>query len=233
MLNFAVALLAGAATVAAPCTFPVLPILLGASVGQTSRLRPAAIAIGFVLSFSFVALLLNTLTRVLGFDPNILRDGTTILLVIFGLLMIFPIIYERLLMHAGAYITNSRVSTLANARGAAGGFLLGVALGLIWTPCAGPVLGTILTLIATSRDAASTSTLLVLYATGAALPILAIAYGGQAVTTRVRCIARHVPKLQRSFGALIVAVALATWLNYDTQLVAWFASFYPDGRTGL
>ena len=75
MLNAALALLAGVATVAAPCTLPVLPILLGASVGQTSRLRPAAIALGFVISFSSIALLLNALTRMFDFDPNILRNG--------------------------------------------------------------------------------------------------------------------------------------------------------------
>ena len=101
MLNAVLALLAGIATIAAPCTLPVLPILLGASVGETSRLRPAAIALGFVVSFSFVALLLNALTRLLDFDPNILRNGATFLLVAFGLLMIFPAAYERLAAQTG------------------------------------------------------------------------------------------------------------------------------------
>ncbi len=105
MLNAVLALLAGVATVAAPCTLPVLPILLGASVGQTSRLRPAAIALGFVVSFSFVALLLNALTRVLDFDPNILRNGAIFLLAVFGLLMIFPSVYERLASRISAAST--------------------------------------------------------------------------------------------------------------------------------
>src|SRR5438874_8819131 len=51
MLNLVLALLAGVVTVAAPCTLPVLPILLGASVGQTGKARPAMIALGFVTSF--------------------------------------------------------------------------------------------------------------------------------------------------------------------------------------
>ena len=75
-----------------------------------------------------------------------------------------------------------------------GGFLLGTTLGLVWTPCAGPVLGSILTVVATSKDTAWASTLLVVYAIGAAIPMLAIAYGGQAVTTRVRSIARISPQ---------------------------------------
>jgi cytochrome c-type biogenesis protein len=231
MLNAVLALLAGVATIAAPCTLPVLPILLGASVGQTNRLRPAAIALGFVISFSFVALLLNALTRLLDFDPNTLRNGATFLLVIFGLLMIFPAAYERLASRISLHSVGS--GTFAFAPGAAGGLLLGAALGLIWTPCAGPVLGSILTLIATSKDIAASSALLVIYALGAAIPMLAIAYGGQAVTTRVRGIALLAPRLQQGLGAIVIAVAVATFLHYDTQIVAWLANLYPNGQIGL
>lgn len=231
MLNALLALLAGIATIAAPCTLPVLPILLGASVGETHRLRPAAIALGFVVSFAFVALLLNALTRVFDFDPNVLRDGATVLLVVFGLLMIFPAAYERL----GALLSlpTEGAAALAGHRGIADGFLLGTALGFVWTPCAGPVLASILTLIATSTDLATSSALLFLYALGAAIPMLVIAYGGQAVTTRVRGVARFAPLLRQAFGVIVIAVAAATWLHYDTIAVAWLANLYPNGQTGL
>jgi cytochrome c biogenesis protein CcdA len=211
----------------------VLPILLGASVGEANRLRPAAIALGFVISFSFVALLLNALTRVLNFDPNILRDGATFLLVVFGLLMIFPVAYERLAAQVGLSSVGTATHGLADARGAAGGLLLGAALGLIWTPCAGPVLGSILTLVATSKDITTSSMLLVIYALGAALPMLAIAYGGQAVTSRVRQVARIAPQLRQAFGILVIAVAVATFLQYDTPIVVWLTNLYPNGQIGL
>ena len=131
------------------------------------------------------------------------------------------------------YSAGSGALALANAPGAAGGLVLGAALGLVWTPCAGPILGSILTLIATSQDTASSSALLVTYALGAAIPMLAIAYGGQAITTRVRGIARFAPRLRQGFGAVVIAVAIATFLHYDAQLVAWFASLYPNGQIGL
>lgn len=233
MLNALLALLAGVATIAAPCTLPVLPILLGAAVGEANRLRPAAIALGFVISFSFVALSLNALTRLLNFDPNILRDGATFLLVVFGLLMIFPATYERLAAQVGLSSVGTAALGLADTRGAAGGLLLGAVLGLIWTPCAGPVLGSILTLIATSKDVATSSVLLVIYALGAAIPMLAIAYGGQAVTTRVRNIARVAPQLRQAFGVMVIAVAVATFLHYDTQIVVWLTNLYPNGQIGL
>ena len=91
--------------------------------------------------------------------------------------------------------------------------MLGTTLGLVWTPCAGPVLGSILTLVATSKDTAWASLLLVVYAIGAALPMLAIAYGGQAVTTRVRSIARISPRLQQGFGVVVIAFAVAVLLS--------------------
>src|SRR5258708_31805536 len=101
MFNLVLALLAGVVTVAAPCTLPMLPILLGASVGQTSKPRPAMIAAGFVMSFSMVALALSAITRVFDFDPNLLRTAAAVLLAGFGLLMIWPAPFERLSVRFG------------------------------------------------------------------------------------------------------------------------------------
>jgi cytochrome c biogenesis protein CcdA len=228
MFNLLLALLAGVVTVAAPCTLPMLPILLGASVGQTSKGRPAMIAAGFVVSFSLVALALSAITRVFDFDPNVLRTGAAVLLVGFGLLMIWPAPFERLTVRVGGL-----GGGIAARQGVLGGFVLGTTLGLVWTPCAGPVLGSILTVVATSKDTAWASLLLVVYAVGAAIPMLLIAYGGQAVTARVRSLARITPKLQRGFGVVVIAFATASYFQYDTLIVAWLTGFYPNGQIGL
>jgi cytochrome c-type biogenesis protein len=229
MLNLLLALLAGVVTVAAPCTLPMLPILLGASVGQTGKVRPAMIALGFVMSFSTVALLLGAITRVFDFDPNTLRTGAAILLLGFGLLMIWPASFGWLSIRFGGFSGSSP----APRQGMIGGFVLGTTLGLVWTPCAGPVLGSILTVVATSKDTAWASLQLVVYAIGAALPMLVIAYGGQAVTTRVRGVARIAPRLQQGFGIVVIAFALLSYFQYDTLIVAWLTAFYPNGQTGL
>jgi cytochrome c-type biogenesis protein len=229
MLDLVLALLAGVITIAAPCTLPMLPILLGASVGQTSKARPVMIAAGFVLSFSVVALALSAITRVFDFDPNVLRSGAAILLAFFGVLMLWPAPFEWLASRFGSF---SGISVAANP-GMLGGFVLGTTLGLVWTPCAGPVLGSILTVIATSRDTAWASALLVTYAIGAAIPMLAIAYGGQAVTTRVRSFARIAPRLQQGFGVVVIVFAALSYFQYDTLIVAWLTHFYPNGQIGL
>ena len=231
MLNLVLALLAGLVTIAAPCTLPMLPILLGASVGHTGKARPAMIALGFVISFSATALLLSAITRIFDFDPNSLRTGAAILLLGFGVLMIWPAPFEWLSVRIGGL--TSSAGNVAPRQGALGGLLLGTTLGLVWTPCAGPVLGSILTVVATSKDTARASALLVVYAIGAAIPMLAIAYGGQAVTTRVRSIAKISPRLQQGFGVIVIAFSILSYFQYDTLIVAWLTAFYPNGQIGL
>jgi cytochrome c-type biogenesis protein len=235
MLNLILALLAGLVTIAAPCTLPMLPILLGASVGQTGKTLPAMIALGFVVSFSAAALLLSAITRILDFDPNSLRTGAAILLAGFGLLMLWPAPFEWLSLRISGFTSSvgSAAPRAGNLEGNIGGFLLGTTLGLVWTPCAGPVLGSILTVVATSKDTGWASALLIVYAIGAAIPMLAIAYGGQAVTTRVRSIAKISPRLQQGFGVIVIAFSILSYFQYDTLVVAWLTAFYPNGQIGL
>ena len=232
MLELLFAILAGILTIAAPCTLPMLPILLGASIGRSSQLRPAMIALGFVVSFSAVALLLGALTRTFDFDPNVLREAAAVLLLGFGLLMLWPAPLEWLSTRLNGWL-NLGTTSGVQRDGALGGLMLGTTLGLVWTPCAGPVLGSILTLVATSKNLAWAGTLLVAYAIGAAVPMLAIAYGGQAATTRVRSLARVSPRLQQGFGVVVIAFALAAYFQYDTLIVAWLTGFYPTGQIGL
>jgi len=232
MSDIVLALLAGVLTIAAPCTLPVLPILLGASVGQSTKARPACIALGFVISFAFVALALNAIAQALHFDPDTLRTAGLVLLVIFGSLMIWPAMFERLVARFGG--AHRAVShPIIGAQTNLGGFVLGTTLGLVWTPCAGPVLGSILTAIATSTDHARGAQLLLIYTLGAALPMLAVAYGGQAVARRFRSFAPYTRRLQQAFGVLVVAFALSAFLQYDAVALAWLSNLFPEGRVGL
>jgi cytochrome c-type biogenesis protein len=143
--------------------------------------------------------------------------------------MIWPAPFEWLSSRFGGLSGG----VVASRQGLLGGFVLGTTLGLVWTPCAGPVLGSILTIIATAKDTAWASLQLVIYAIGAAIPMLAIAYGGQAVTTRVRSIAQIAPRLQQGFGVIVIAFAALSYFQYDTLIVAWLTSFYPQSRVGL
>jgi cytochrome c biogenesis protein CcdA len=146
--------------------------------------------------------------------------------------MLWPAPFEWLSIRLNGWLDLGN-SSAVQREGALGGLILGTTLGLVWTPCAGPVLGSILTLVATTKNASWAGTLLVAYAIGAAIPMLAIAYGGQAATTRVRSLARISPRLQQGFGVVVIGFAVAAYFQYDTLIVAWLTGFYPTGQIGL
>lgn len=217
MLEIIFAVLAGILTVGAPCILPLLPILLGSSIGG-SKTRPLFIAGGFALTFAILGLTLSYLTTSLDIDPNILRHVAVVLLALFGLLMLWPTPFEKLTAYLSNFSTKATGWSRAAGNGNFGGFVLGVTLGVIWTPCAGPVLGSILTLIATQSDLAAASVLLVAYAIGAAIPMLIIAYGGQLAASKVRALAPYTIRIQQVFGVIIILMAIAIYFGYDTVL---------------
>jgi hypothetical protein len=63
--------------------------------------------------------------------------------------------------------------------------------------------------------------------------MLGIAYGGQAISTRLRRVAPYAERLQQAFGAVVVAFALSAFLQYDTVALAWLGQFFPEGHFGL
>ncbi len=227
------ALAAGVLTVAAPCILPMLPILLGASVGQTSRARPAFITLGFVVSFAVVALVFGAFAESLGASEEVLREIAIALLLVFGALMIFPHPFRLLAARMHGVVNRAHAFGTGAGAGNMGGLLLGMTLGVVWTPCAGPVLGSILTVVATSHDLAWSGLLLLAYAIGSGIPMLGIAYGGQYVTTRVRSFARYTRRLQQAFGVAVIVIAVGLYFQYDTLVTVWLSNFYPDANVGL
>lgn len=233
MTAVALALVAGMLTIAAPCTLPVLPALLGVSIGRGDRARPVFIVLGFVASFAVAAVLFSLITQIAGIDQAELRTAAAVLLAAFGALMLVPQPFEWLWSEIGSRFVPGERAVARFTRGKSGALLLGTTLGLVWTPCAGPVLASILTLIATAGSAGSGAVLLSVYAVGAGIPLLVIAWGGQAVTTRTAIVARHAHRLQQGFGVVIIVFAVATYLDYDALIAAWLSRFYPGGQFGL
>jgi cytochrome c biogenesis protein CcdA len=233
MIQLLFAFAAGVLTIASPCVLPMAPVLLGASIAQPGGLRPLLIALGFAVAFSSAALVLGAFSAALPVSPGALRDLAAIALAAFGTLMLWRRPMHALAERLGGVMT--RVDALSRRAGAgnAGGFILGLALGVLWTPCAGPVLGSILALIATAMDLPWAAVLLAGYALGAAIPMLAIGYGGRYVTTRVRRLSPYTTTIQRAFGVLVITVAVATLLQLDTPLLAWLSNFLPEGASPL
>ncbi|UTY60092.1 cytochrome c biogenesis CcdA family protein [Massilia sp. erpn] len=224
MSEILLALAAGVLTIAAPCILPMLPFLLGSSIGASGRTRPVFIVLGFVLAFSSCALLFGLFAESLALSQQSLRDAAIVLLLAFGLLMLWKRPFEWLGQKLSGVVNLANdIGNRAQA-GNLGGLVLGMTLGVVWTPCAGPVLGSILTLIATAHDLGRAALLLLCYSLGAGLPMLAIAYGGQQLSTKVRQVARYSVRMQQVFGVLTMLTAVAMYYHYDTLITVWLTA---------
>jgi cytochrome c-type biogenesis protein len=231
LIETPLAFLAGLLTIASPCVLPVMPILLGTSVDRPDRVRPLFIIAGFIVSFASFAMLLGAVSSTAHVAQQALRNSAIALLALSGLLRLWPRPYDWAVSKVQAPLARLWPAALDGApagAGNAGGFVLGMSLGAAWTPCAGPVLASILVLVVKAQDLQWSGLLLALYAIGAAIPMLAIVYGGQYITRRVRVLARHTHRIQQVFGVLVMLTALAIYLQYDVLAYAWITSHLPS-----
>jgi cytochrome c biogenesis protein CcdA/thiol-disulfide isomerase/thioredoxin len=200
-------LVAGFVTAISPCVLPVLPILFaGGATG--SRRRPLAIIGGLVVSFSAFTLGGVWLLDTLGLPKDFLRDLAIGLLFVVAAMLIYPRLGD--LIQRPLYRIARRP-----AADLGGGFLLGVSLGLVFVPCAGPVLAAITVLGATAEVGTRAIALTGAYSLGAAIPMLAIAFGGNAVMGRLR---PHAQLVRAGLGIVVAATALAIAFNLDRHV---------------
>lgn len=226
LINTPIALLAGMLTIASPCVLPLLPVLLGTSLERQDRLRPLFVVSGFVLAFAGLGIALSVLSNLNESVHEAVRATSIGLLALFGLARIWPQPYDRLIARVGGPLQRLAGGIGGSGSGNAGGFLLGLSLGAVWTPCAGPVLASILVLAAKAQNLGQSSTLLLVFAIGAGVPMLAIAYGGQAIAARVRGLSRHTHRLQQGFGVLLILTAAAIYFQYDVLAYAWITNLF-------
>jgi len=205
LLLLGIGFVAGIVTALSPCVLPVLPIVLAG--GATGR-RPLAIVAGIVVSFTVFTLFAAWLLDLVGLPEDALRNLAIALLLLVAVSLLWPRVGE-LLARPLQFLTRRRSGDLG------GGFLLGASLGLVFVPCAGPVLAAV-TVVAANREVGFDGVLLTLaYAAGAAVPMLAIALLGQRASRLLKARAENV---RRAAGVLVGAAALAIALGVDQDL---------------
>jgi cytochrome c-type biogenesis protein len=219
-LSLGLALAGGLLTVLSPCVLPVLPIIVGRSL-QSHRYGPVALVAGLVGGFALAGSLLGITASWFAQLASLLRRVAIAVLLLIGLLTLFPSWRYRL----SSYLPVGR--TEPKRIGLAGEFWLGTQLGLLWTPCAGPVLASILLLAAVDHRAGSAFKLLLLYGIGAALPMLMFAYGGKYLSHRLLSFRRRSAQLQKIGGAIVVSTAVIILLGWDVKVQLWLAPLFP------
>jgi cytochrome c-type biogenesis protein len=187
---------AGLASVASPCVLPVVPIIV-AGTADEHRSRPALVVAGISASFVAMGVLTSLFGASVGPALPLLEKAVGVVVVAFGLLLLADVnVFKRLTWL-------QRIQPSGGGRWS--GLLLGLSLGLVWIPCVGPMLSSVLAMVATKGSLVAGVVLLLVYSLGFAVPMLAVGYGSQALRQRVRALAAHPVAVRWASGLLLVA----------------------------
>lgn len=222
MLSLAIiGFLGGLITGISPCILPVLPVIFlsGGAMSardsdapqKVSRWRPFQVIAGLVVAFSLFTLIGSLILALLGLPQDFLRWAGIVVLVLIGVGLIVPA-FQHILEKPFSWIPQKNVGTER------GGFVLGLALGAVYVPCAGPVLAAITVAGSTGNIGVETIVLTLSFAVGAALPLLIFALAGRGVAERVKTFRKHQAKIRTIGGIVMIALAVGLVFNLPQLL---------------
>lgn len=227
------AFLAGVVTILSPCILPILPIILTSTIGgqDIGKGRPIGVVIGFVLSFTFFTLFLSTIVRISGLSADFLRVFSVVVIAGFGISFLIPQfqkILEILFSKLASFMPQSN-----NRTGFFGGIIIGLSLGLLWTPCVGPILASVISLALTGSVTLDAFFITFAYALGTAIPMFLIMLGGQSALRRVPFLLRNTSNIQKAFGVLMILTAIGIFFNIDRKFQTFILDKFPQYGVGL
>ncbi|HEU0023594.1 MAG TPA: cytochrome c biogenesis protein DipZ [Thermoleophilaceae bacterium] len=215
------AFLAGAATALSPCVLPVLPVALSAGV-TGGRRRPLGVVAGLVLSFTFATVALVYVISALGLPDDLVRNLAIAVLAGFGVMLILPRAAAR--FEAALGRLTRRGPARPQGDGFGSGLLLGASLGLVYAPCAGPILAGVITVSASQDFTAGRLAVALSYGAGTAVVLYALMLGGRRL---IGPITRRGAHLQPAIGAVMVAVAVLMAAELDIRFQTEIADNLP------
>jgi len=199
------ALLAGIISILSPCILPLLPAILAYSTGK-GKFRPLAIVAGLMLTFTLMGMAMAAFSDVLGQYQHYIRILAEIVIISLGITMLMELnlsIFNRI---PGYFNINT------DNEGVAGGFILGLSLGIVWIPCTGPILAAILMGVLLKGGIMYGGFLLFVYSLGLGIPMLLIAYIINISGSRLSTISRYDVMLKRGAGGVLIIIGL--WMIY-------------------
>jgi cytochrome c biogenesis protein CcdA len=225
-----IALISGILTSLSPCVLPILPIVLASGIdGNVRRVR--GMIAGLVVSFTVFALAFSAIVEVLGIPADIIRNIAVVLLVALGISLAWPKIWDTIQTYIER-VWKFQPSQSQN-KGFLGGFGTGVGLGVVWTPCVGPIVASVATLAALDGLTLSSVLLVFTYALGSGLTLYAIATGGKKLAEKTSFIKQNSVLLRQIFGVIIIATGVFIGLGYERQFQAWALDSLPDAWANL
>lgn len=224
------AFVSGLITIFAPCIWPLLPIILS-STSSGGKSKPMGITVGIMLSFALFTLTISYIVKIIPFDPEVFRYVAVVIIGFLGLTLIVPKLTQILESYVSRCSGGFGKNISSNANGFQGGFITGFSLGIVWTPCAGPILATIATLAATRAVNIQIIFVTLAYVLGVGIPLFLFATVGRIFFTRSRFVSKYTGRIQQIFGVIMILTAISIFTNYDKVLQAKLLDMFPSYGT--
>jgi len=224
--TYGIGFAAGSLSILSPCVLPLLPVLIGAAASAHRR-GPLALAAGLTLSFAVLGVLLAGAGA--GLDQAIFRNVAALMLLGFGVLLLSTGLQERFAIAAsGASSAGQGLLARVTLDGLSGQFVLGLLLGVVWSPCVGPTLGATITLASQGRQLTQVMLVMALFGLGAGLPLVILGSLSRQTMLRLRgkllALGRQGKKV---FGAALLLLAISILSGLDKQFEIWVLDFAP------
>jgi cytochrome c-type biogenesis protein len=215
------ALLAGVISITSPCVLPLLPGVMAYST-EKSKLTPLAIVAGLALSFTAMGVASSIFGSFLMDYMDYLKIISGVLIIAMGLYILSRTV-EDLFLKVWQRLPVSRIAKPnVENEGFLGGIVLGVSLGILWIPCIGPMLATILMMVAQQGTILYGASLLLTYSLGLAIPMLIIAYSSNLVSDRLRDISKYSVSIRKVAGFILLVMGV-----YYLAMLGYIPSIFP------
>jgi cytochrome c biogenesis protein CcdA len=232
--SFLFAFLAGVLSTLSPCVLPLIPIIIGAAANQ-HRFGPLALAGGLAASFAVIGTGLASIGSSIGLAQDGFRLFAAVVMGIIGIVLISNRLQERFaIAMSGVSGAGNSLLSKVTIDGLLGQFLIGILLGLVWTPCVGPTLGAAITLASQGRDLGKIVFVMAIFGLGAGLPLALLGMLSRGAMMKVKGKLGNAGKLGKQLlGGFLIVISLLVMTGQDKALESFLLKHSPDWLTDL
>lgn len=217
IINIGLAFLEGFALIISPCILPILPIILSGSL-TGNKSRPLGIVSGFILAFSLFTFFSRALVRYSGIDLNIIRNISFVLLFAFGVVMLSTYLTEKFNSLTSRFAAIGPQTFKDSKYEFFNGILFGGLIGIIWTPCAGPLLAAVIVQSVLQASNLSGFLIVLAFGIGAGVPMLIIALFGRSIMTKFNIFREKGILFRKILGGIILLSVI--YMMFNTTITA-------------
>jgi cytochrome c biogenesis protein CcdA len=231
--SYGLSFIAGVLSTLSPCVLPLVPILMGSAAG-THRLGPFSLVGGLMLSFTLIGVGLGSLGGSIGLETDTLRIVGGVLLLLFGAVLVSTSLQDRFSAAVSRLGVGQGLLARFNLNGLHGQFLLGLLLGVVWSPCVGPTLGVAVTLASQGDALVQVTAVMLMFSLGAGLPLLALGMLSRQAMGKWRGRMMDAgQKAKKLFGVALLLIGVLVLTGADKGFEKWAVNAMPEWMVNL